>query len=234
MAGAALLPAAGLAALAPLRCRPGLTVRTGESAWVEWKPGDGECVRHLLPVPGCRFYARHQGAWAPVGSSLPDFNVPPDGTSRAADQVIWPERANPAPPPERVAAAVQLGVANDSRPRPTTALRTTLKALADWADHATTAQMSGLRAARCGPAVWLAGRGVPALPGGERFWGDAVLVPLGYRPDPDWPADALCEAAGLAGGEILVLTAGSAAVLPRDAFRPLTRAGVRRAARVRG
>src|SRR5262249_49852387 len=137
------------------------------------------------------------------------------------------------PPPPAVGPPVPLGVVPDDRHRPTTALRTTLTALAGWADAATTARLARLQAARRGGAVWLLGPELPHLPG-ERFWGGAVLVPLGFRPDPDWPAAALREAAGVAADEVLVLTADAAEAIPRPAFRPLTRAAVRRAALAAG
>ena len=60
-----------------------------------------------------------------------------------------------------------------------------------------------------------------------RFWGETVLVPTGFRPEPDLPAAALRAALGVAADELLVLDETGAEVIPRAAFEPLTRAGVR-------
>jgi hypothetical protein len=228
-ARAAQLPPAGLEALAPLRTRPGVTViESPGHAWVEWPPGDAEVVRHLLPVPGVRFFARRDDRWFPLGGSLPDFDRPPAGEAKSLDRAVIPAKVQPLPPPEQIGPPVPLRVVPDDRPRPTAALRTTTAALAEWAATATTAEMARLQAARSGDVVWLLGQGVPHL-AGERFWGESVLVPLGFRPEPDWPPAALRECSGVAGDELLVLAPDAAEALPRSAFRPLTRAGARRA-----
>ena len=90
----------------------------------------------------------------------------------------------------------------------------------EWADGALTADIEALTAARRGGEVWLTGEQLPALAGGERFWGKRVLVPLGFRPDPDWPESALLAAAECGDDEALILTADGAEVLPRSAFAP--------------
>jgi hypothetical protein len=65
----------------------------------------------------------------------------------------------------------------------------------------------------------------------ERFWGDRVLVPLGFRAEPDWPEGALREAANVGPDELLVLTENATEAIPADAFGPLTRGAVRRVCR---
>jgi hypothetical protein len=100
--------------------------------------------------------------------------------------------------------------------------------LAVWAEQATSRQLSGLLAAWCPPGeVLLLGERLPPLPAGQRFWGGAVLLPLGFRADPDLAEDALREALGLEGGAVGVLTDQGLEVVEHAAFAPLTRAGVR-------
>ena len=65
------------------------------------------------------------------------------------------------------------------------------------------------------------------IPGAVRYWGGDVLVPLGHRPEPDLAPETLRAAAGASAEELLVLDGGGAEVVPRAAFAPLTRAGVR-------
>lgn len=55
-----------------------------------------------------------------------------------------------------------------------------------------------------------------------------MLIPLGFRPEPDWPESALREAANVGPQETLVLFEDGAEVIPADVFRPLTRAAIRR------
>jgi hypothetical protein len=83
---------------------------------------------------------------------------------------------------------------------------------------------------------------LPAIAGGgDRFWGKDLLVPLGYRTYPDLPERDLCESIGVGDDEIgLLRLAGGAAddggpavlaVIPAEAFEPLSRAAVRLALR---
>ena len=88
-------------------------------------------------------------------------------------------------------------------------------------------RLASLRAARCQDRVLLLGPRLPLLPRSERFWGDGLLVPLGYRPEPDLPQTALREALGSRAEEILVLRQDRVEGVPRAALQPLTRAGVR-------
>jgi hypothetical protein len=62
---------------------------------------------------------------------------------------------------------------------------------------------------------------------GERFWGRTVLIPLGYRTEPELPDRALRDAVGAQADDLVVLAADSAELVPRQAFRPLSRASIR-------
>jgi hypothetical protein len=71
------------------------------------------------------------------------------------------------------------------------------------------------------------GSRLPSIPGSVRYWGEDVLVPLGYRPDPDLASKTLRAAAGAADDELLLLDEAGAELVPREAFLALTRASVR-------
>ena len=68
------------------------------------------------------------------------------------------------------------------------------------------------------------------LEGGERYWGQLLLAPLGFCPDPYLPEAALREAAGIDADELLLLRHGKAEALPRAALGRLSRAALRLAA----
>jgi len=95
-------------------------------------------------------------------------------------------------------------------------------------------------------AAWTAGAGQPGqadvlvlgAPGslpevgsGRRFWGDDLLIPLGWRADPELPEPALRGAVGAGPDDLVVLDVAGAELIARAAFQPLSRAGIRLADR---
>jgi hypothetical protein len=228
----ARLPLAALPALAGLRCLPGVTLRVdGDRAWLSWPAGDERVLRYVLPLAGAELYECRDGLWYLPRQHLPAFDVPDEDGGRPLDRVLFPApvEAEPAPAPGLIPETLR--IVRDSRPRPATALRCTLPDLARWAETATTAELSALTAARSGDRVLLVGRPLPPLPAGLRLWGEHLLVPLGFRPEPALPEATLIEALGVADDDLVVLGAEGAEVVPRAAFAPLTRAGVRLALR---
>ena len=99
-----------------------------------------------------------------------------------------------------------------------------------WVDRATTRELASVQAARHGERVLLRGDRLPAIANAERFWGDGVLRPLGFRVEPDLPETAIRAAAAVSLNELLVLAADGAEAIPYEAFTPLTRAAARLAA----
>jgi len=73
----------------------------------------------------------------------------------------------------------------------------------------------------------MVGSRFPVVPGAVRFWGKDVLVPVGFRPDPELSPVALRAACGVADGELLVLDESGAEVIPCRVFVALTRSSVR-------
>src|SRR5438445_11649655 len=79
-AGAALMPANGLAALAAVRCRADVTVVLfDDRVWVTWPPGDAVVWHRLLSIPGVRFFEQRNETWYELGHRLPAFDLPPPG-----------------------------------------------------------------------------------------------------------------------------------------------------------
>jgi hypothetical protein len=227
------LPRQGLAALAGLRHDPSVrVVVAGEQAWVFWEPGQEEVLERVLPLTGAALYTRRDGVWYPLGAHLPAFEVPAENEALPLHRVLVPEAVQPEFPTGEEIWPHLLRLERDDRPRPTRALRCALSALASWADTATSAQLAGIRAARCANLVLLLGDDLTLLEGAERFWGERLLVPLGYRPWPSLPEDVLLEALGIPEGELLVLNAEGGEVISVDVFQALTRTGIRLARRV--
>ena len=225
---AARLPREHLTALAAVRNYADVRVRLAdETAWVNWPTGRNEVIRCLLPVPGVVFFTRRAEGWVRFGCLVPTDDAPPDGEGKPIAEVLVPARFEPLAPDEVVPTPVVLTVARGGAPRPATALVCTLTELANWADSATTGELARVRAARSGERVVVLGERLPTIPSALRFWGREVLVPIGFRPEPDLPTAALLSAAGVTTDEFLLLDETGADVIPRAAFEPLTRAGVR-------
>jgi hypothetical protein len=72
---------------------------------------------------------------------------------------------------------------------------------------------------------------LPELPDGRRFWGGQLLVPLGFRTEPELPESALCRTIGAAPDDLVVLDFEGYEVIPRAALEPFSRAGIRLARR---
>jgi hypothetical protein len=68
---------------------------------------------------------------------------------------------------------------------------------------------------------------LPALEGGQRFWGCDVLIPLGFRTEPNLADRALRQAVGAKPDDLVILDDDGTELIPRQAFRPLSRAGIR-------
>jgi MoxR-vWA-beta-propeller ternary system domain bpX2 len=227
----ASLPAAALPALAPLRCVAGVTVTlAGDRAWLRWTPGDGQVLACVLPLAGAELFVSRQGLWYRVGQHLPAPDVPAEGDARPLEQVLVPAPVSPEPASDWTPQASPVRLVRDDRPRPATGMWCELAELVRWAERAASAELAAARAARSGSRVLLLGKPPPALPGGTRLWGDRLLVPLGFRPEPALPEGVLRDALGVRPDEIMVLEEGGGEVVPTEALQPLNRAGVRLAA----
>jgi hypothetical protein len=221
-----------LPVLAEVRCLSGVRVAlANESAWVRWQAPGEAVLRRLFPVVGVVLFVRRDGHWYRPGCLLPDFAVPNDLDYRPLSHILTPAPAVPFPPPRMNLRPVPLKLMSEDCPRQTTALECGLVELSAWVDTVSNFRLAALSAAHCQGRVLLRGSRLPLLPATRRYWGEAVLVPLGLRPEPNLPESALREALAVGEGDILLLDAGRVEVVPGSAFRPLTRAGLRLAGR---
>jgi hypothetical protein len=222
----ASLPLAMLSAVAGLRTRA--DVRAGEAdgrLWLWWSTGDAQVLSRILPIPGIELFERRDGLWFRHGGRLPTPIVPGEEVARPLASVVTPSAVLPLPPC-LARETVSLSLVPDSRFRRATALLCSMTDIARWADSATSHQINGLRATRHKESVLVCGDALPPLPG-QRWWGGGVLIPSGFRPDPDLPESALAQALSVSVGDVVLLTAEGAERVPAATFGPLSRASIR-------
>jgi hypothetical protein len=246
--GCASIPVRDLPILADLRGRPGIRVSiVGERAWVCWasesESGRRLLIERLLPLPRVELFARRDGRWHRPGEHLPAFGVPiGDGSGGdPLERVLLPRAMSAAPPADIPPTPIPLRLVRDRdhRPRPSVAASCRLDRLAEWAERETTARIAALTAAWLpkpdggpgdaevlvlGPAERL-----PLTRPGVRYWGGDLLIPVGFRAEPALPEAALRQIAGAGPGELVVLDDRGLELIPREAFRPLSRAAIRMA-----
>jgi hypothetical protein len=223
----ARLPAASLGRLGALRACPDLrALAAGEHLWLFWPAGQAELARAILAVGGAELLSHEAGTWRRLGAHLPAFDVPDPAQARALSSLLFPAPVTPVPPGERAWQPVALTLVRDASPRAASALRVSLGELGRWADGATTHALEAVQGAVQGDEVLLRGPRLPALRG-ERYWGQQILLPLGYRAEPALAEGVLRSALGLQAGEVALLTHEGAEVIPQEAFGPVTRAAVR-------
>jgi hypothetical protein len=230
----ASVPAEALGALSGLRGESGVTVALlFGRAWVRWDAADERVLRCLLPVPGVELYVERGGHWHRFGRHLPSFEFASDLEYRPLHQVLFPAPVVPVPAPQVRPKPLPIRLVPDPCPRSATALECAVSELARWADTVSAVRLSRLRAAQCRGRLLVLGERLPELASGQRFWGERLLAPLGWRPEPDLPGSALREATGLAADDILLLRANGFEVVPGAALAPLTRAALHLAAGAR-
>jgi hypothetical protein len=235
-----------LPVLADLRGRAEIGVLVeGERAWVWWQAG-AEVVpdlvaRRILPAEGVELFTERGGQWYRLGEHLPAFGVPfRDGAIGVPlDRVVIPDRLSVLRPGELVGEPMRIRLVREEGKavRPATALRCALAVLGDWAEAATTAQLTPLQGAwrkasdgeEEDDEVLVVGPpgALPLLHESVRYWGTGLWIPLGFRAEPELPERAIRGAAGAGEGDLAILDESGFELIDRAAFEPLTRAGVR-------
>jgi hypothetical protein len=240
------LPVNDLEVLADLRGRPEIRVTVaGERAWVCW-PVDSDLMpeilaRRILPLEGVEMFTERGGEWYRPGEHLPAFDVPfrAGAAGVALDRIVIPSKLSAQRPQGSLTDRLRVRLVHDERQeaRPATALRCSLRVLCAWAERATTSQLSCLQGAwrrasdgeeADAEALILGFPGrLPLLQESVRYWGTDLLVPLGFRVDPDLPEPAIRRVVGAGTGDLVVGDEDGFELIARVAFKPLTRASVR-------
>lgn len=229
---AARVPSQDLVALAPLRDRSSIRIhRQADWSWVRWREEDAEVIRLLHPIPRVEFFALRSDRWFRFGSRLPAAEPPPPGDGLPVAAILIPDRVAALRPSETHLSPVALTLARCDAPKPASALECSIADLQAWANRATMRAVSGVSGAVSNGRALLLGARLPAVPRAVRFWGGETFIPLGFRAEPDLPSSALREVVGAAADEFLFLTEEAVTLVSRSVFEPLTRAGIRLAAR---
>ncbi len=128
-------------------------------------------------------------------------------------------------------------VTGGSQPQVAAAVSCRLAGLAEWAERETTARIAALT------AVWIShsdgdpevaevlvlgpsGR-LPTTRGDSRFWGVDLLIPIGFRVDPELSESAIRRVVGARPDDLVLLDNQGPELIPREAFQPLSRAAIR-------
>ena len=228
----AAIPTAAMPRLAALRDRRGLEVAlAGRHLWLRWPDGDESIAQTLFAITGSRLFTRRDGRWHEPGRSLPAFDMPETLSYRPIAAVILPT-AIATTASDFAPKAVPLRLLADSAYRPTLAMACSLAAFSAWAqDVPPWPAGKKVRAARDGERLFVLGKALPWIDGGERFWGRSVLVPIGYRPAPDFGESALRMLIGVAESDLLVIRHSGCERIAQDRFGTLTHGALRLAAR---
>ena len=223
----ASIPEGALSALADLRREAGIRVTiSGGRAWVCWDDGPASeatrriLVERLLPLAGVEIFSRHDGRWHRPGERLPAFDLPigesprrsppgPGDRARAGEDRAARER--------RPAAGHAPAGARRSRTRPAGG-RGPLSAGASGGVGRSRHRRPGSNrspgpdaprpeAIRGEAEVLLLGPAfrLPSPHHSQRFWGNDVLIPLGYRACTELSERALHAAVGAEPDELVVL-----------------------------
>ena len=180
---------------------------------------------------GLELYESREGQWFRPGQSLPSFDEAPNRPPIGLDRAIVPLAFSSLPPPTDEPQPMELRLVADAKPRATTATLCALGRLAEWADRATSAEIGAIRAAVTDELALLIGPGLPFLADSGRYWGDQLLVPLGFSPWPVLPEGVIRQAIGANEGHLALLNGEgrkmTVEIIPFESFRPMTRAGVR-------
>jgi hypothetical protein len=229
----ASIPVSALPLLAGLRCRSGITAALiGDKAWIRWPPHQDVVLRQVLSIQRVELYERRQGQWYRAGCHLPCFDFPADIEGQPLDRVLLPSRFVATAPGTASMARIALRLVRDDMVRPASALECDVSTLASWADTVSQFRLPALRAARCGNRVLVTARQHSSLrcdiwSGAERFWGERVLIPLGWRPEPEVAESAILEAHGVSEDQYLLWKPTGSEAIPISAFQSLSRGGIK-------
>ena len=234
-----------LRVLADVRNRAEIRVLiAGDRAWVCWpaglETGPGILAGRLLPLEGVELFTERGGRWYRLGEHLPALGVPFHGKENGVglDRMLIPGKLSAQRPSGRLTESLGVDLVPEEREtiRLATAMRCSLRVLSVWAEQATSLQLSRLEGA-CRQAaagedreteafVRGASGTLPLLRESVRYWGTDLLVPLGFRVDPELPEQVIRAVVGAGEADLVVLDEQGLELIARGAFEPLFRAGV--------
>jgi hypothetical protein len=248
--GCVNIAAGDLWVLAEVRRESGVRVSiVGQRAWIWWDPASATMqrllVERLLPLPGVELFIERGGRWYRPRQHLPALHVPESPTTGGMrlEGIVVPAPMTAIEPESVPSYPIAMRLVPETRGQTgrACALRCRLAELSAWSELATTGRLEALVAAwapsALGPPeeseilVLGAPAALPELLDGRRFWGEQLLVPLGFRTAPELPESALCRTIGAGPDDLVVLDCEGYEIIPRTTLEPLSRAGIRLARR---
>lgn len=225
-ASLACIPAQALASLVDLRNVADILVgRTDDEIWVRWQQGDARVALTLLAVSGARLFVETEAGNVLVGTRLSAACAEPAAEMQPLCQVLTPAPFQVGPP-TFLASKASLELVRDTRPRAATALECSAAAFARWSAAASRARLGALQAACCRGRLLILGRNLPLIVDGDRFWGESVLAPLGWRVKPELEEDLIRAVCGVVADEVLVIRESRFEAVPRAAFATPSKAAL--------
>lgn len=224
----ASLPAAHLERLAPVRAWKQVKAENRDGTlWLSWPAHTAGVAELLYPLPGAELYERRAQHWFAFKRQLPTFEVPDLGMARPLAELLFPAPVAFPVVPKEGRQPVQLTLAADSTPRDATALVCKLSELHDWLETVPAPRFRELLVLRQREQVLVKGKNLPELAGAQRFWGQRLLVPLGFRYEPFFPETTLLSIFDLAARQLLLLSSSGMELIDTSVAQPLSRAAVK-------
>ncbi|MGI4874108.1 MAG: hypothetical protein ACRYFX_23355 [Janthinobacterium lividum] len=224
-----VLDAAYRAALGSVRDQPGLQAATDAGqVWLRGLPATELLPLALRQLPTRAAYvADTEGRLFPVGKHTPTGRLPLLAWQPLAQLV--PLEVPTAALPGQVPPAGTLRLVAATRPRPGTALLTTLAALAQYAETAPAVRLAAWRFAVSGRGqALLLGTPLPPLPGQELWLSEGLLLPAGLESEVPLAARLLAHRLNPSGNAVLLFdAAGEWEFIAAEYLHPVTRAAVR-------
>jgi hypothetical protein len=234
----ARIPLASLKSLAHLRHRSDITVSLDDhgNAWIHWLQSAiaEEVMLALRPLTDVSFYYREANTWYTRGSGFPAKITPPNQPGLALAKLLFPEKMTSQSPENKAFARITPVLSRGGQTCPASAMRLPFASLHAWVNHATSAQIHALHGVYEADQVWLLGQHLPAASQGMRFYGERLLLPLGYQLQPMLPVESSLALVNASERDVVFWSHDEIRVIPREEFAPLTRAGVRQVCRKTG
>ena len=231
---AASIRADDLPALGSLRSLEGIEIsREGDRVWVYWSCEQMDPVATLMPLTGSRLYVSHETRLWPLGSRIP-LRARDGGERSAIANAILPRPVQAELPRVAGIEPVELRLIASENVQPATAMLCPLAALASWAERAASLAFEGRIAARLDDMALL--RSIknllrPPPIAAERFWGDRLLIPLGFALSRNFPNRSRSRLWVAPATRSFLHEPGGFEAIPESAFGPLDRARIRLALR---
>jgi len=228
----AVLPTQALMRLAWLRTRSGLRVLPLENlVWISWPAGEVDVAQAVFAIPGSRLFTMRKGHWYQAGHVLPSFSVTRIEARNAEfvplAQWLLPVPLRPVAPPRGLPSSVPLRLRGTNQPRPSAALICPLAPLFQWAGRVPSSRIDSLKGAISGAELLVVGPRLPEVPSTHKFWGNRILIPLGFQLDPELPENAIRQALGITPDALMIITEEGFDEVPLRMLQPLSRAGLK-------